>query len=92
MSSSCTIRLLGPDDADGWARLRQEALEKHPLAFSASVPDDPRVLLEIARDRLRPSDESAVFGAFMDNCLVGVVGIRRESGAKERHKATIWGM
>jgi RimJ/RimL family protein N-acetyltransferase len=92
MSSSCTIRPLGSNDADGWARLRLEALEKHPLAFGASVPDDPRILLEIAHDRLRSNDESAVFGAFIDDCLVGTVGIRRELGAKERHKSMIWGM
>src|SRR5262249_754369 len=58
----------------------------------ASVPDDPKVLLEIARDRLRTGDESAVFGAFINNSLVGIVGIRRDLGAKERHKSTIWGM
>jgi GNAT superfamily N-acetyltransferase len=67
-------------------------LEKHPLAFGASVPDNPRDLLEIAHDRLKSSDESAVFGVFIDNCLVGIIGIRRESGKKERHKSVIWGM
>lgn len=92
METRCTVRQLDPDDAVAWARLRQEALETHPLAFGASVPDNPERLLDIALNRLQLSDESAVFGAFIDSLLVGIVGIRRDEGLKERHKSIIWGM
>jgi len=92
MSENYTVRSLGVSDAEDWARLRREALLNHPLAFGASVPDDPNQLLEIARDRLQTNDESAVFGAFRENVLVGIVGIRRDPGLKERHKSGIWGM
>src|SRR5712675_3701483 len=92
MNSNCTVRALGVADAEAWARLRKEALQNHPLAFGASVPDDPEQLLEIARDRLQPSDEGVVFGAFSENALVGIVGIRRHAGLKERHNSGIWGM
>jgi RimJ/RimL family protein N-acetyltransferase len=87
-----TVRELDTADAGAWASLRQEALEAHPLAFGASVPDDPRVLLDTARDRLTPREGSAAFGVFDEGRLVGNVGVTRHERAKERHKALIWGM
>lgn len=83
--------MLEPEDADLWATLRRQALENHPLAFGASVPEDPTTLAQSIRSRLSTED-SAVFGAFSNNSLVGIVGIVRNTGTKERHKATIWGM
>jgi RimJ/RimL family protein N-acetyltransferase len=91
-TSACTVRRLCPDDAEAWAVLRREALEAHPLAFGASVPDDPKLLVESGRTRLAPGGESTVFGAFIDVSLVGIVGIVRNAGRKERHKSQIWGM
>jgi len=72
--------------------LRREALEAHPLAFGASVPEDISVLAESVRPRLSPNDESAVFGAFDAGFLIGIVGIVRNTGIKEHHKSLIWGM
>ena len=92
MPTTCTVRKLDQDDAEAWAVLRREALDAHPLAFGASVPDDPKLLVELIRTRLASSEESTVFGAFIDVSLVGIVGILRNAGKKERHKALIWGM
>lgn len=91
MTATCTVRRLGHGDAEAWAELRQEALEAHPLAFGSSVPDDPKLLVEFILARLNAPEESAVFGAFVDNALVGIIGIRRDTGKKEGHKASIWG-
>lgn len=87
-----TLRQLDTADAGAWASLRREALEAHPLAFGASVPDDPQVLLDTARERLTPREVAAVFGAFDQGRLVGSVGVMRHERAKERHKAHIWFM
>jgi RimJ/RimL family protein N-acetyltransferase len=93
MTTTHSIRRLKPDDAELWAALRREALEAHPLAFSASVPDDLPDWIESIRARLSSSDdESAVFGAFTGVSLIGIVGVVRKTGKKERHKSLIWGM
>ena len=89
----CAIRQLEHDsDAEGWALLRKEALECHPLAFGATVPDDPRQLVDLIKERIGSSKESVVFGAFRAASMIGIVGLRRHAGKKERHKASIWGM
>ena len=90
--ATCTIRRLNPADAKPWAELRLEALKSSPLAFSSAVPSEFHSLLEIANERLAVRETSAVFGAFVDDVLQGTVGIRRETGAKTRHKCTIVAM
>jgi RimJ/RimL family protein N-acetyltransferase len=90
--SHCIIRKLNRDDAETWAAIRREALEAHPLAFSASVPDDREAWIESIRLRLGTDEESAIFGAFNGASLVGIVGVVRNTGNKERHKSIIWGM
>jgi len=92
MTTICTVRKLDRDDAEAWALLRQEALEAHPLAFGATIPEDPKTLVESFLTRLTSNGESAVFGAFIDDSLIGIAGVRRNPGGKERHKASIWGM
>lgn len=92
MTTICAVRKLDRDDAAAWASLRQEALEAHPLAFGATIPEDPKALVESFLARLTSDEESAVFGAFIGGSLIGIVGIRRNPGGKERHKASIWGM
>jgi RimJ/RimL family protein N-acetyltransferase len=90
MSTTVEIRRLVPEDANLWATLRWEALERHPLAFGASVPEDHATLAQSLLSRM--SEESVVFGAFSHDLLVGIVGIVRNAGLKERHKSLIWGM
>jgi len=92
MSTACTVRRLGPNAVVAVVALRREALALHPLAFSASPPDDPEVLSDSFRSLLAMPEESVIFGAFVANTLVGMVGVARNKGAKERHKALIWGM
>ena len=92
MTTNCTVRKLDRDDAEAWASLRQEALEAHPLAFSATIPEDPKTLVESFLARLTSNEESGIFGAFIYDFLTGIAGIRRNPGGKERRKALIWGM
>ena len=87
------IRFLTADDVDEYWRIRLEALESDPEAFSSSV-DQHRVLtLDEVRRRLGAEDRDMfVVGAFADGQLVGTAGFHRAKGRKVRHKGRIWGV
>lgn len=87
------IRLLIANDAAEWWRLRLEALEGDPEAFSASAEEHRKLGLEDVRKRLGDGiADSFVVGAFEEGSLVGVTGFYREPGPKTRHKGRIWGV
>jgi ribosomal protein S18 acetylase RimI-like enzyme len=86
------VRRLRPEDATALVALRRQALESHPLAFSASVDDDRGLSLELVRTDLADDQEQAAFGHFDAGHLTGMVGVVRESRVKRRHRAHVWGM
>jgi len=87
-----TVRRLTEDDAELYRDLRLEGLRNVPTAFGSSYEESERRPLSAYAERLRPTEDTAVFGAFEQGSLVGSVGLFRESGLKERHKAMLWGM
>ncbi len=86
------VRALTGRDAATYRELRLEALKLAPTAFGSSYED------ELARDpasvaeRIAPTETQRVFGAFRAGRLVGSVGLKRQTGLKERHKAFVWGV
>ena len=86
------IRLLTTDDASSYLLLRLNALRDHPTAFSSSYEEECHTPLETIAERLSAKDDRAIFGAFNDEGLCGMAGIRREDMRKESHKANIWGV
>ena len=76
------IRFLMPEDAVEWHRLRAEALERDPEAFSSSSEEHARLSLDDVKKRLGPTDDSFVAAAFEDGRLVGMAGFNRETGPK----------
>jgi len=87
------IRFLNPDDASDWLRLRLEALQGDPEAFSASWEEYAELDLEEVKKRLGfEREDTFVAGAFDDGLLVGVAGFYREQGLKSRHKGHVWGV
>lgn len=86
-----SVRALRAEDAEAWASLRRAALEAHPLAFGATAEGGCAALVAFALARIA-LEESVLLGAFLEERMVGIVGIRRERGPKERHKAYLWGM
>lgn len=89
---SVDIRKLRPEDAGALVALRREALEAEPLAFGAAIPEDRNLSVDFVRASLADVEEQAIFGGFDGSDLAGMVGIRREPRAKQRHKAHVWGM
>jgi ribosomal protein S18 acetylase RimI-like enzyme len=108
VSGEPEIRLLNPDDAREWWRLRRESLQNDPEAFGSSVEDHQSLKAEDVRQRLSSNPtEFFIVGAFDgqssdhhrsddhssgDQRLVGMSGFFREPGAKSRHKASVWGV
>ena len=88
------IRLLTPDDAGPYQDLRLRALQESPTAFGNSYAEEAaRALGEVgARLICDPGSGKAVFGAFLDDQLVGMVALVREQPAKVRHRAEISGL
>jgi ribosomal protein S18 acetylase RimI-like enzyme len=86
------IRFLTPEDAVEWRRLRAEALETDPEAFSSSLEEHSRLSLDEVKNRLGGASDSFVAGAFEDGRLVGMAGFHRETGPKVRHKGRVWGV
>ena len=87
------IRYLTAEDAGEWLRLRLEALQGDPEAFSASFEEYQPLSLEEVRKRLGfDSKEAFVVGAFDGGRLLGCAGFYRDKGLKTRHKGRIWGV
>lgn len=85
------VRMLGPDDATAFRRVRLDALQLHPEAFTASYEDEARFNEAQFAERLAAPGLTR-FGGFAGDQLVGLVGLNLRSGLKERHKATLFSM
>ena len=86
------IRRLTAEDASTYRLLRLKALRESASSFGSAYEDEEPKPIEHFRDSLDGSPERVYFGAFVDCRLVGCVGIERESGRKEHHKAFLRGM
>lgn len=88
------IRRLVTEDAAAYREIRLRMLREHPEAFSADADDFGRkpltdIQAQIARN---PSPDSIMYGAFLEDGLVGTIGTWRQPGRKRCHIIDIWGM
>lgn len=87
------IRPLAAADAGTFQSLRLQGLHECPGAFAASPEDEAALPPEEVVRRLAPQPgQKVVLGAFVDDQLVGLTGLMRESMTKLRHKAFVWGV
>ena len=87
-----TIRKLLPEDAAAFQELRLRALLDKPGSFTSSHAEESSLSLGEVAERLAPTADRAVFGAFDGGRLIGMAGLGREPMAKIAHKAYVWGM
>jgi ADP-ribose pyrophosphatase YjhB (NUDIX family)/ribosomal protein S18 acetylase RimI-like enzyme len=88
------VRRLMADDAPPYRALMLEAYERHTEAFSSSAAERAALPLSWWEARLAGGDDAPqrVIGAWRGDRLAGVAGLSFETGAKLRHKATLFGM
>lgn len=85
------IELLEPANAKAYRQLMLEAYAQHPVAFVSSITQREKLPLSWWEAKL--DDElSALFGAFVDSRLVGIVGLAFEPWEDARHKTTLFGL
>ena len=85
------IELLEPANAKAYRQLMLEAYAQHPEAFVSSITQREKLPLSWWEAKL--DDElSALFGAFVDSRLVGIVGLAFEPWEDARHKTTLFGL
>jgi ribosomal protein S18 acetylase RimI-like enzyme len=83
------IRLLEQDDCLIFKTLRLEALLQHPEAFGSSFEEESAMSDAEFLDGFKKSD---IFGAFVDNQLVGCAGFFVQSPLKMRHRGVLFSM
>lgn len=87
------IREANPTDAIQFRKLRLEALQNNPIAFTADYQKNLNYPPEYWEDRLTmQADESTIFLAEYETNLIGMTGIARGGSPKTRHGAWIWGV
>ncbi len=85
---------LTPPHAAEYRAFMLRAYADTPEAFTATVAEREPLPLDFwtARVSDQPHPTELVFGAFVDNRLVGVAGLRFAQRERTRHKATLFGM
>lgn len=85
------IERLQAQHAGAYRALMLEAYERHPQAFTSSVPERAAMPLSWWESRLT-SQFDALLGAFADGQLRGIVGLAFEPREKAGHKVTLFGL
>ena len=83
------IRRIGAEQAGDYRAIRLAALQLDPDAFGSTYEVEAARPLTWFEDATR---NLAIFGAYADGRIVGMIGFGRHAGAKIQHKGFIWGM
>ncbi|MEM7134554.1 MAG: GNAT family N-acetyltransferase [Chloroflexota bacterium] len=90
-----TIRKITEEDAAAYRTIRLRALREHPESYGATLGSMESQSIEDVAKRIRtkPAQGFCLFGAFVDEHLVGLAGFGRQSdNPKQRHRAGIFQM
>lgn len=84
--------MLSPADASAFQAIRLRGLRECPTAFASSYEEECETAIDVIAGRLAAVAGRAMFGAFSESTLVGIVGIQREGRHKLAHKALLRSM
>jgi len=90
--SVATVRILHAADARAFQALRLRALLDSPAAFSSSYEEEVDLTIEQVAQRLADQELGVALGAYVNDALVGMMGVRRERHRKLAHRAFLWGV
>jgi ribosomal protein S18 acetylase RimI-like enzyme len=83
-----TVRTLAAQDAAAYREIRLAALKSTPQAFGSTWEAEAERPLSHFAERLT---SSVVLAAYGSAGLVGMAGYKQHGGAREQHKAFVWG-
>lgn len=83
------IRMFEDRDAEALWRIRLEALQREPHAFSESAAEHQARSVKEFAARMRATPDSFGLGAFCDGRLVGILRFERAQREKNRHRASV---
>lgn len=83
------IRRIGAEQVADYRAIRLTALQLDPDAFGSTYEVEAARPLTWFEDATR---NLAIFGAYVDERIVGMIGFGRHAGAKIQHKGFLWGM
>lgn len=87
------VRLLNPEDAEVYWKLRLEALKNSPEAFSSSYEEAMQRKEPIKQVAERLQEEGAyTFGMFDEEEFLGTVTLVQEKALKMQHRGNIYAM
>ena len=93
MKSDFSIRRLTRHDLQSYFDLRLESLQNAPENFMTSYEEEKATGLMYFQKLLNAeATDNLIFGAFINDLLVGAIGLYQEAPLKAKHKSNIWGM
>lgn len=93
MSENISIRRIAEEDLHAFFRIRLEALLNSPTAFLASYEEEKSLGASFYEKPIMQNKiGNLILGAFVQQKLVGFIGMYQEEKQKTKHKAKIWGM
>jgi ribosomal protein S18 acetylase RimI-like enzyme len=93
MIDNLLIRRLNKNDVTDFFNLRLKSLQEYPSSYLSSHDEEKKAGSSFYENLLTSDDpKNVIFGAFIKNKMIGMIGIYQEKATKAAHKCNIWGM
>lgn len=83
------IKRLVQSNWEDWKNIRLQALRNEPCSFGGSYEEAVNYSTEYWQESIKKND---IFGAFIQNNIIGIVGFYAETSLKIKHKGFVFAM